>query len=28
MCRSTGTVIENPGGRPKWKCSACEHTFN
>ena len=28
MCRSTGTVIDNPGGRPKWKCSACEHTFN
>ena len=28
MCRSTGTVIDNPGNRPKWKCSACEHTFN
>lgn len=28
MCRSTGTVIENPGRRPKWKCSACDYTFN
>lgn len=28
LCRTTGTIIDNPGGRPKWKCSACEHTFN
>lgn len=28
MCRSTGTVIDNRAGRLKWKCSACEYTFN
>ena len=28
MCRTTGTVIDNPGGQPKWKCSACDYTFN
>ena len=29
-CATTGCIIENPGGRPKWKCTVpeCGHTFD
>ena len=28
ICATTGGIIENPGGTPRWKCSACNETFN
>lgn len=28
LCATRGGIIENPGGRPRWKCPACDSTFN
>ena len=27
LCATTGCIIENPGGRPKWKCTGCGYKF-
>ena len=28
ICATRGGIIENPGGDPRWKCPACNETFN
>lgn len=28
LCATRGEIIENPEGRPRWKCTTCDSTFN